>query len=494
MDKKPAGPCLLVMFGASGDLVKRKLIPSLCHLVKEKLLPEEFAVIGFARSDFSDKEYRARLRREIEPHDRAAWKRLEKRLYYCPGDIADAASFAKLGLLVDEKGREHGTGGNVLFYMATAPEFFAPIAERCAAQGLASEDGRWRRFIVEKPFGLDLASAQALNARLLAVLKESQIYRIDHYLGKETVQNLLVLRFGNGIFEPIWNRRYIDHVQITVGETLGVEARGPYYEQTGALRDMVPNHIFQLITLTAMEPPVSFDADALRDEQVKVLRAFEPFTRADVLKNVVRGQYGKGTADGKRVPAYRAEPKVARNSNTETFTAMKIHIENWRWNGVPFFFRTGKRLPCHSSEIVIQFKRVPHVLFRTMVPGWLPPNQLVIRIQPNEGIALSFQAKVPGQTLRLETVDMDFRYKDYFGVSSSTGYERLLYDAMQGDASLFKRSDMLEASWRFVAPVLDLWSKTPPRDFPNYAAGTWGPAKARELLGAPWRNWRECAG
>jgi glucose-6-phosphate 1-dehydrogenase len=387
---------------------------------------------------------------------------------------------------------EHGTRGNYFFYLATAPEFFAEAVRRLGGAGLMTEDNsHWRRIIVEKPFGSDLDSARALNRELAVVLDERQIYRIDHYLGKETVQNILVFRFANGIFEPIWNRRYVDHVQVTVAETVGVETRGGYYEHAGALRDMVPSHIFQLISLTAMEPPISFAADAVRDEQAKVLHALQEFTPEDVLSRAVRGQYGPGTIDGQRVPGYREEPRVDLESRAETYVALKLNIDNWRWAGVPFYLRTGKRLPRHMTEIVIQFKRAPHMLFRDTPIDRLGHNLLVLRIQPDEGISLRFGAKVPGTLLTLGAVNMDFAYADYFGSTPSTGYERLLYDCMIGDATLFQRADMVEAGWAVVEPVLDIWQAVPPRAFPNYAAGTWGPKEADDLLHRDGRRWRD---
>jgi len=344
--------------------------------------------------------------------------------------------------------------------------------------------------IFEKPFGHDLESARTLNREITEVLKENQIYRIDHYLGKETVQNILVFRFSNGIFEPIWNRRYIDHVEITVSETVGVEQRGGYYDGSGALRDMVPNHIFQLITLTAMEPPISFDADAVRDEQAKILRAIQPLTPEEVLNRSIRGQYGEGIVDGERAPAYRSEPKVAPDSPTETFVALKVLIDNWRWADVPFYVRTGKRLPRRVTEVVIRFRRAPFVLFRKTPVERLTPNELVIRIQPDEGISLRFGAKIPGPLVRLGAVKMNFAYADYFGTTPSTGYERLLYDCMVGDATLFQRADMVDAAWTVVTPILDVWRALPPRNFPNYPAGTWGPKEATDLLERDGRHWR----
>ncbi len=491
----PAGPCAIVIFGASGDLTKRKLIPSIYHLLADGLLPTNCAIIGVGRGDSGDEEFRSKLgddAKELTPGGVAAktWKPLSKKIYYVSGDFADEALYVALAAKLASVETTHKTQGNVLFYLSTAPDYFALIAKALAKSGLTTEvDGRWRRVVVEKPFGRDLASAKALNADLRAVLSERQIYRIDHYLGKETVQNLLVLRFANGIFEPVWNRRYVDHVQITVAETLGVEKRGGYYERSGALRDMVPNHIFQLISLTAMEPPISFEADAVRDEQTKVLRAMTPFSHEDVLQKTVRGQYGAGTADGATLPGYRAEQDVAPASNVETYVAMKIGIDNWRWTGVPFYLRVGKAMATRATEIVIQFKAPPLVLFRNTAVDDIEPNRLVIRIQPEESISLEIGAKVPGATVRVAGVDMDFRYKDHFGDHPATGYERLLYDAMMGDPTLFQRADMVEASWTVVDPVLDVWRALVERRFPNYAAGSMGPADADALLARDGNKW-----
>jgi glucose-6-phosphate 1-dehydrogenase len=393
--------------------------------------------------------------------------------------------------LLDKVDRDHSTHGNHLYYMATAANYFGSVVEQLSAVGLMEEKNQqWRRVIIEKPFGHDLESARALNQHLLRVAGEKQIYRIDHYLGKETVQNILALRFANGIFEPIWNRRYIDHIQISVTETVGVEQRGSYYDQAGTLRDMVPNHIMQLISLTAMEPPVSFRADAVRDEQAKILHAIQPLSAEDVLSRTVRGQYGEGFIGGERVPAYRGEDGVPEDSKTETFVAMKLSIDNWRWADVPFYLRTGKRMPARHTHILIQFRRAPLVLFRETPVDALMPNQLVLHIQPEEGISLRFAAKVPGPSMRLGAVDMSFEYQDYFGSQPSTGYERLLHDCMIGDATLFQRADMVEAGWCVVSPVLDVWKALPPRNFPNYAAGTWGPNDADELLERDGRVWR----
>jgi glucose-6-phosphate 1-dehydrogenase len=408
-----------------------------------------------------------------------------------PGEFADPKTYQQLQDLLSTVDKKHGTHNNYLYYLATAPNFFAEIVKQLGAAGLAREEnGSWRRVIIEKPFGRDLESARALNQEIKQVLGENQIYRIDHYLGKETVQNIMVFRFGNGIFEPIWNRRYIDHVQITAAETVGVEQRGGYYETSGALRDMVPNHLFQLVTLTAMEPPISFEANAVRDEQAKILHAIQPLSPEEVLSKTVRGQYGEGEVKGERVPAYRVEPDVAPDTHTDTFVAIKLMIDNWRWADVPFYLRTGKRLARRVTEIAIQFKRAPFVLFRRTPVERLTTNRLVLHIQPGEGISLRFGAKVPGPVMSLGAVDMDFDYADYFGSTPSTGYERLIYDCMCGDATLFQCADMVEAGWSVVSPIQDVWKALPPRSFPNYAAGTWGPKEADELLERDGRQWR----
>jgi len=486
----------MVIFGAGGDLTKRKLIPAIYNLVRGKLLPENFAIIGVSVEQFSTDEFRARANEDIKQYstsgvDADSWNWFVQRLFYVSGDFNDPQLYNKLAEELGKVEREEGTSGNCLFYFATSPSFFALIAKHLGEAGLAKQDEhKWRRIVIEKPFGHDLASAVALNRALLEVLEEKQIFRIDHYLGKETVQNILAFRFANGIFEPVWNRRYVDHVQITVSEELGVEMRGGYYDTAGALRDMVPNHIFQLITLTAMEPPISFEAHEVHDEQTKVLRAIQQLTPEHVLDQAVRGQYGEGTIDGKHVPAYRAEPNVSPTSNTPTFVAMALHIDNWRWAGVPFYLRTGKRLAKRLTQIVIRFRRPPFVLFRNTSVNSLAPNELVISIQPDEGISLSFEAKVPGPVVRLGAVNMNFQYSDYFGTTPSTGYETLLYDCMMGDSTLFQRADMVEAGWAAVQPILDVWNALPARDFPNYAAGNWGPEQATELLRRDGREWR----
>jgi glucose-6-phosphate 1-dehydrogenase len=494
---RPGDPCAFVIFGASGDLTKRKLLPALYNLAKKQLLPKDFALVGCANQTFSDDEFRKQVRQDLKefaatPDDCQFCDWLIERLYYLSGDFKDPQFYGRMKALLTDVDQKHSTRENYFYYLATTPVLFADVVKQLGESGLTEQvvGGHWRRVVFEKPFGHDLDSARALNREIRKVLSEDQIFRIDHYLGKETVQNILVFRFSNGIFEPIWNRRYIDHVQITVAETLGVEQRGGYYEQAGALRDMVPNHILQLVTLTAMEPPVSFHADAVRDEQTKILHAIQPLMAEDVLTRTVRGQYGAGVGEGKPVPAYRVEPNVAPESNTETFVALKLSIDNWRWADVPFYVRTGKRLERRISEITIQFRRAPFVLFRDTPVEKLGNNLLCMHIQPDEGISLSFGAKIPGPVVDIGPVNMDFRYQDYFGSEPSTGYERLLYDCMIGDATLFQRADQVEAGWSVVQPILDVWHALPPRNFPNYSAGSWGPKEASELLARDRRQWR----
>jgi len=487
-------PCVMVVFGASGDLTKRKLIPALYNLAKDNLLSKDFALVGVARNEMTTDEFRDMINKEIGDFattklDPQQWEWLSKRIYYISGDFGDPVVYQNLSNLLTTLDKEHHTRGNYFFYLATSPSFFSPVIQQLGAAGLVKEENGWRRVIIEKPFGRDYDSAKKLNKEIRQVLDEKQIYRIDHYLGKETVQNILVFRFANGIFEPIWNRRYIDHIQITVSETVGVEQRGMYYDTAGTLRDMVPNHIFQLISLTAMEPPVSFDADVVRDEQAKILRALTPMNDEEVLSRTVRGQYGEGVVKGQKVAAYRNEPLVAPDSRTETFVAMKLFIDNWRWADVPFYLRTGKALPKRSTEIAIQFKRAPFVLFRKTAVDRLEPNRLILHLQPDEGISLSFGAKIPGPVVQIGGVNMNFNYTDYFNATPQTGYERLLYDCMLGDATLFQRSDMVETAWHVVAPIQDVWEALPPRRFPNYGAGTWGPPEADELLTKDHRHW-----
>src|SRR6202142_133859 len=490
---KAAGACVMVLFGAAGDLTKRKLIPALFNLVKANLLSKNFAVLGVSVDDLTLEQFRTQVTGFLPAEDRGtdAWQWFTERLFYQRGEFADPNTYTAM---VDRLGafdRECQTSGNYMFYLATSPKFFGQIVGHLGAAGLSKqENGRWRRVVIEKPFGNDLASAKALNREIKSVLAENQIYRIDHYLGKETVQNIMVFRFDNSIFEPIWNRRYIDHVQITNAETVGVERRGGYFDTAGTLRDMVPNHVMQLLSLTAMESPVSFQADAVRNEQAKVLHSIQPLSSDEVLRRCVRGQYGPGLPGEGKVAAYRAEQGVSPESRTETFVAFKLNIDNWRWAGVPFYLRTGKRLALRHTEIAIQFKRTPFELFRNAPFHKLHTNTLVIQIQPVEGISLSFGAKVPGPLLRVGSVDMSFEYSKYFGADAYTGYEVLLYDCMMGDATLFQRADMVEAGWRVVDPILDVWTALPPRKFPNYAAGTWGPKAADELLERDDRQWR----
>ena len=494
---RPAGPCAIVIFGAAGDLTKRLLMPALYNLAHTNLLPKDFAIVGVAHTPMSQDDFRHKLRQEIQEFatvsvDNQLWQQLEQRLYYLSGEFQDPNTYHQLQNLLQQVDQECGTQSNYLYYLATSSNFFCDIVSRLGAAGLVQEtEEYWRRVIIEKPFGHDLESARTLNKNIGSVLKESQIYRIDHYLGKETVQNILMFRFGNSLFESVWNRQYIDHVQITVAETVGVEGRGNFYEGTGAVRDMVQNHLFQLLSMTAMEPPVSFDADAVRDEKSKLLKAIQPLAPEDVLTHTVRGQYGEGIFNGKSVPAYRSEPRVAPDSATETYAALKLTIDNWRWADVPFYLRTGKRLPKRTTEVAVQFKRVPSLLFRQTSVDQLTPNFLVLRIQPDEGINFEFGAKIPGPTLQMGSVNMDFCYADYFGSTPSTGYETLLYDCMIGDATLFQRADNVELGWSVVTPILDVWSALPTREFPNYAAGSWGPKDADELLRRDGRQWRE---
>ena len=488
-----ADPCIVAIFGALGDLTKRKLIPALCNLMSYGMLPAEFAIIGIARRELSETQFREQLRTEAQQlgcYEQKTWGELEKRLYYVRGDFQSPETYEKLKQKLSQLAETYRIGGNILFYLATPPDAFAEIVQQLGKAGLAREEsGFWRRVIVEKPFGRDLDSAMELNRQLRSVLKEAQIYRIDHYLGKETVQNVNVFRFANGMFEPIWNRRYVDHVQLTVAEELGVEGRGGYYDKTGVLRDMIQNHMFQLLTLIAMEPPSTLAAEAVRNEKVKVLQAIRLLEGEEVLAKTVRGQYGAGVIDGKKVPAYRNEPNVSPTSRTETYAALKLAVENWRWAGVPFYLRSGKRLARRDTTIIIQFKRPPLLLFEREGVEEIEPNRLVIDIQPHERIRIYVKAKKPGTAVLPVTVKLEFSYKDLGQGFEATGYERLLYDCMVGDSTLFHREDMVEAAWRIATPILDVWSTLPPRDFPNYGAGTWGPRAADELIERDGRRW-----
>ena len=491
----PAGPCVLVIFGITGDLARRLLFPALYNLASHKLLPEQFAIAGFALGDISEQQLQERLAEDLRQTigsdaDGEIIQWLISRLRFVGSDFESESGWQQLHTVLSEFDARYKSGGNYLFYMAIAPEFFLEVAKRLAHEGFFTEqEGRWRRVIIEKPFGTDLDSAQRLNRELLTLVREEQIYRIDHYLGKETVQNILVFRFANGIFEPIWNRRYIDHVQITVAESVGVERRGRYFDVTGTLRDMVPNHLIQLLALTAMEPPSAFTAEALQNEQVKVLEAVQPIDPAECSECVVRAQYTRGTVGDQSVAGYREEAFVAQDSQTETYAAVKLAVDNWRWASVPFFLRTGKRLRKRNTEIVIQFRNPPLALFRRSSASLPHPNRLVIAIQPQESISLEFEAKVPGPVIETRGVDMQFEYRDYFGVENRTGYETLLYDAMIGDSSLFKRADMIEAGWALIQPVLDAWRGEKGGELYHYPAGSDGPAAADTLIGTH-RHWR----
>jgi glucose-6-phosphate 1-dehydrogenase len=485
-----AEPCVLVIFGAGGDLTKRLLGPSLYNLRREKRLPDDFSVIGFARTDVGGEEgFRKKMGDDLadfigKDADKETIEWVTSRMFYVRSAFNNQPGYQEL------KQKLEGRPGNYLFYLATAPEFFSEVPRQLKEAGLTEQpEGLWRRVIIEKPFGHDLPTSHKLNKELSEVLGEDQIYRIDHYLGKETVQNIMVLRFGNGIFEPVWNRRYIDHVQITVAETVGVETRGGYYDTAGALRDMVPNHILQLVALAAMEPPNSFQADAVREEQVKALRAIAPLKPDEVGTHVVRGQYGKGAFAGKPVPGYREEQRVACDSPVETFVAMKLVMDNWRWAGVPFYLRTGKRLKERTTEMTIQFRQAPFHLFRETAIEHIGHNRLVLQLQPNEGISLEFGAKVPGPEIDMKPVRMDFCYADFFGKSAKTGYETLLFDCMIGDPTLFKTAAAVDAGWEIVQPVLDRWAHEKPTDFPNYESGSWGPRAATDLLARDNRRW-----
>ncbi len=492
-------PCCLIIFGASGDLTHRLLVPALYNLAVEGLLPEAFALIGVARTPFSNEAFAADLAKSLPKFatrdiDERAAKRVLGCVAYVQGGPDDDETYRKIGHELERIERERGTRGNRLFYLATPPAGFAPIGCHLGESGLTREDnGAWRRVVIEKPFGTDLASARALNQKLLGVLKEDQIFRIDHYLGKETVQNIMVLRFANGMFEPIWNRDHIDHVQITVAETVSVENRGRLYDHTGALRDMVPNHLFQLLALTAMEPPNCFEADAVRTEKLKAIDAVHLPAKDKVLADVVRGQYAAGSVHGKAVSAYRQANGVAPRSTTETYVAMRLMIDNWRWAGVPFYLRTGKALGARRTEIAIKFKSAPFALFRDTPVESLTRNLLVLRIQPDEGAALHFNAKIPGPEIAIENVRMDFKYKDYFDAAPSTGYETLIYDCMIGDPTLFQRADNIEAGWRAVAPILKAWRNADGGDLALYPAGSDGPQAADELLKRGGHEWRPIA-
>jgi glucose-6-phosphate 1-dehydrogenase len=490
---RQAPPATMTIFGAAGDLTKRLVMPALYNLVRARRLPDAFSVTGIDISEHTDESWRHSLTEMMQAFVRAgagaideqAWSWLTQRMRYLRGDFAEPETFSQLAMFLKERERQDNVV-NVLFYLAVADRFFGPLIEQLGRAGLTQQsEHAWRRVIVEKPFGHDLRSAKSLNGQILRVLSEDQIYRIDHFLGKETVQNILVLRFANGIFEPLWNRDHIDHVQITAAETVGVEHRGRFYERTGALRDMVPNHLFQLLAMIAMEPPISFDADAVRGKKTELFHAIHPISPT----NAVRGQYGAGVVLGRQADDYRREPDVAPDSKTETYVALKLGIDNWRWAGVPFYLRTGKYLCARTTEIAVQFRQAPYALFRGTSVEHLPANILRLRIQPDEGLSLSFSAKRPGTEIEIDGVEMNFAYRDYYTPVLSVGYETLIYDCLIGDATLFQRADTVEAAWCAVQDVLDTWARAPADDFPNYAAGSAGPDAADRLLARDGRTW-----
>lgn len=498
MSRSPE-PCVMVIFGGSGDLTRRKLVPALYNLSRERNVPAGFTILGLSRSPMSDEQYRNRLREWVDksdespPSDTETWEAFAGGIHYLAADFHDSNTYAKLASALNRYDQERGTSGNRIFYLSTAPSEYVDIIRNLGSAGLGHGDGHgrgWVRVIVEKPFGRDLDSAQALNGEVSAVFQEDQVYRIDHYLGKETVQNLLVFRFANGIFEPIWNRQYVDHVQITAAENIGVGTRGAYYEEAGALRDMLQNHIMQLLTLVAMEPPPDFEPNSVRDEKAKVLRSIRPFSHDQVDDVSVRGQYGPGFIGGRPVPGYLDEQGVSSVSNTETFAAIRFSIDNWRWAGVPFYVRTGKNLPKRVTEIAIMFRWTPHLIFRQDAGEQIDPNVLALRIQPDEGITLKFAAKLPGQAINMRSVNMDFRYGSTFGFHLASAYERLLLDCMIGDPTLFNRADSVQAAWALVQPLLDVWGTQKGKPIPSYASGSWGPVEADALLEREHRRWR----
>jgi glucose-6-phosphate 1-dehydrogenase len=491
-------PVQLVIFGASGDLTKRKLLPAIYNITQARLAPPSFSVVGFARRPLSDDDFRKVVSDavaqsdEVRVRDADALNALCSHVHYVTGDFHDAAAYAKLAEQLDRYDKQYASNGNRIFYTATPASLYGDIAAKLHGANLIKPQNpqSFARMIVEKPFGRDLASAKTLNRELLSYMSEDQIYRIDHYLGKETVQNILVLRFANAIFEPVWNRRYVDSVQITVAESIGIEGRGSFYEETGVVRDVIQNHALQLVALVGMEPPMSFDAQDFRDEKVRVIKAIHPIAPADVGAVAVRGQYGPGSVAGERVPGYRQEPDVNPQSITPTYAALKISIDNWRWAGVPFYIRSGKRMPKRITEIAVQFNEAPHLPFRKAQVETPGGDVLALQIQPDEGVRIKFDAKVPGPTMRIRAVEMEFNYGETFGSVDASPYERLILDCMKGDQTLFDRADGVEAAWALVDPVLTAWHSDTDAGFPNYQAGTWGPAGADDLLARDGRSWR----
>jgi glucose-6-phosphate 1-dehydrogenase len=490
-------PCAIVIFGANGDLTKRKLMPALYRLAYERRIPQSFGVIGNSRTHMSDEEFRSKMKESVQqfiensPFDEAVWQSFEQSLYYVSGDLKDSKCYQAIKTKLGEIERDHQTNGNVLYYLSTQPSYYASAVQQLGAAGLQKGNG-WRRLVVEKPFGHDLNSAKELSNQIHEVFPEEDVYRIDHYLGKETVQNVLAFRFGNGIFEPLWNRRYVNHVQITAAESIGVEGRGAYYQEAGALRDMIQNHLLQVMATVTMEPPTVFDANNVRDERAKLLRAVRVMKKDEVPLYAVPGQYGPAKIGGSEVPGFRQEEGVDPQAQTDTYAAATFFIDNWRWAGVPFYIRSGKRMPKRVTDIAIQFDAPPLSMFEQQTrlgPRSPRPNLLILRIQPEEGISLRFLSKSPGSGMRVRPVSMDFNYGSSFGERTPTAYETLLVDAMIGDATLYTRQDMVEASWRVVEPILEVWQNTK-FDFPNYDAGTWGPKASDEMLARQGHVWR----